>query len=169
MRDHPDLAGVGVSRGRSVGAERGARERGLLVGREVEVAVLADFLVAGQSTPQALVLDGEAALLLEEVEGSAPEERAAIAFAVFQLLGERGGRPLLIAVIAVDDVRWLDAASASVLAFAVRRLAAARAAILVARRSSGGEAAPHGLDRAFRAGGRSAPLRTRRRGRTWSG
>ncbi len=171
--------------------------------------MLADFLAAGHSTPQGLVLDGEAgigkttlfdatvtearehgfavfscrpaaaeaafsfaaladllspvlpeglgrlpvpqrralaaALLLEEVEGSAPDERA-IAFAVFQLLGERGGGPLLIAV---DDVQWLDAASASVLAFALRRLAAAPAAILVARRGSGKEAAPLGLDRAF--------------------
>jgi DNA-binding CsgD family transcriptional regulator len=171
--------------------------------------VLADFLAAGQSTPQGLVLDGDAgigkttlfdatvmeareqgfavfscrpahaeaafsfaaladllspvlpeglgrlpvpqrralaaALLLEEVEGSAPDERA-IAFAVFQLLGERGGGPLLIAV---DDVQWLDAASASVLAFALRRLAAAPTAILVARRGSGKEAAPLGLDRAF--------------------
>ena len=57
----------------------------------------------------------------------------------------RGG-PLLIAV---DDVQWLDAASASVLAFALRRLVAAPAAILVARRSSGSEAAPLGLDRAL--------------------
>ena len=62
MRDHPDLAGVGVSRDRSVGDERAARERGLLVGRDVEVAMLADFLAAGQSTPQALVLDGEAGI-----------------------------------------------------------------------------------------------------------
>jgi predicted ATPase len=65
---------------------------------------------------------------------------------VFQLLGERGGRSLLIAV---DDVQWHDAASASVLAFALRRLVAAPIAILVARRSSGGEAAPLGLDCAF--------------------
>ena len=86
-----------------------------------------------------------AALLLEEVEGAPPDERA-IAFAVFQLLEERGGGPLLIAV---DDAQWLDAASASVLAFALRRLAAAPAAILVARRSSGSEAAPLGLDRAL--------------------
>jgi hypothetical protein len=189
--------------------EWAGRERGLLVGRDVEVAVLADFLAAAQSTPQGLVLDGEAgigkttlfdaavmkarehgfavfscrpagaeaafsfaaladllspvlpdglgrlpvprrralaaALLLEEVEGSAPDEQA-IAFAVFQLLGERGGGPLLIAV---DDVQWLDAASASVLAFALRRLAAAPVAILVTRRSSDKEAAPLGLDRAF--------------------
>ena len=79
-----------------------------------------------------------AALLLEEVGASAPDERA-IAFAVFQLLGEHGGGPLLVAV---DDVQWLDAASASVLAFALRRLAAAPAAILVARRSSGDGGGP---------------------------
>ncbi len=87
-----------------------------------------------------------AALLLEDVEGSAPDERA-IAFAVFQLLSEHGGGSLFVAV---DDVQWLDAASASVLAFAVRRLAAAPVAVLVARRASGEEAAPLGLERAFR-------------------
>ena len=86
-----------------------------------------------------------AALLLAEVEGDAPEERA-IAFAVFRLLTEHGDRPLLVAV---DDVQWLDAASASVLAFTFRRLAAAPAALLVARRGDGSEAAPLGLDRAF--------------------
>ena len=67
-------------------------------------------------------------------------------FAVFQLLGERSGAALLIAV---DDVQWLDAASASVLSFALRRLAAAPVAVLVARRSSGNEPAPLGLDRAL--------------------
>jgi DNA-binding CsgD family transcriptional regulator len=190
-------------------AGRWGAGRGLVVGREAEVAVMADFLAAGRDAPQALVLDGEAgigkttlfeaalaeareqgyavfscrpagaetafsfaaladllrpvlpeglerlpspqrralaaALLLEEVEGSAPDERA-IAFAAFQLLEERGDGPLLVAV---DDVQWLDAASASVLAFALRRLAATPAAILVARRGDGSEAAPLGLDRAF--------------------
>ncbi len=179
-----------------------------MIGREAEVAVLADFLAAARDMPQALVLDGEAgigkttlfeaalaeareqgyavlscrpvgaetafsfaaladllrpvlpeglerlplpqrralsaALLLEEVEGFVPEARA-IAFAVFQLLREGGG-PLLVAV---DDVQWLDAASASVLAFALRRLAAVPVAVLVARRSDGSEAAPLGLDRAL--------------------
>lgn len=97
----------------------------------------------GLPLPQRRALS--AALLLEEVEGAAPEERT-IAFAVFRLLAERGGRPLLVAV---DDVQWLDTASASVLAFAFRRLAAAPVAILVARRGDGSQAAPLGLDRAF--------------------
>ena len=88
-----------------------------------------------------------AALLLEDVAGAPPDERA-IAFALFQLLGEDAGGPLLVAV---DDVQWLDAPSASVLAFALRRRAAAAAAtaMLVARRSSTWEAAPLGLERAL--------------------
>ena len=93
-------------------------------------------------TPQRRALG--AALLLEDADGFAPDERA-IAFAVFQLLGAQSG-PLLVAV---DDVQWLDAASASVLSFAVRRFGAAPAAILIARRSSGEQAAPLGLNRAF--------------------
>ena len=51
--------------------------------------------------------------------------------------------------MAVDDVQWLDEASASVLGFALRRLAAAPAAILIARRSDGSEPVPLGLERAF--------------------
>jgi DNA-binding CsgD family transcriptional regulator len=105
-------------------------------------AVLPDGL-ARLPLPQRRALS--AALLLEEVDGSAPDERA-IAFAVFQLLGELDGGPLLVAV---DDVQWLDAASESVLTFALRRLVAAPIAVLVARRSGGREAAPLGLERAF--------------------
>ena len=85
-----------------------------------------------------------AALLLEEADGLVPDERA-IAFAVLRLLSDQD-EPLLVAI---DDVQWLDAASASVLAFAFRRFATGRAAILVARRSSFEEVAPLGLDRAF--------------------
>jgi DNA-binding CsgD family transcriptional regulator len=112
-------------------------------------AALADLLgpllpggLARLPSPQRRAL--AAALLLEEVEGRAPEERA-IAFAVVQLLGEARGKPLLVAI---DDAQWLDAASAAVLAFAFRRLSAA-VAILVARRAGSGEPAPLGLDGAF--------------------
>ena len=48
---------------------------------------------------------------------------------VLQLLGERG--PL---VIAVDDVQWLDPASSTVLAFALRRVEADSVLVLLARR-----------------------------------
>jgi hypothetical protein len=135
-----------------------ARERGFAVfscrpaGAEAafSFAALADLLrpvlpegLAWLPSPQRRAL--AAALLLEDVEGSAPDERA-IAFAVFQLLREDRSEPLLVAV---DDAQWLDPASASVLGFALRRLTGAPAAILIARRSDGSEAVPLGLERAF--------------------
>ena len=43
-------------------AGRWGTERGPVIGREAEVAVLADFLAAGRDTPQALALDGEAGI-----------------------------------------------------------------------------------------------------------
>jgi predicted ATPase len=48
-------------------------------------------------------------------------------------------------VVALDDVQWLDTASASVLAFALRRLAAEPAAMLVARHPSAAPGAPRCL------------------------
>lgn len=180
-----------------------------VVGRQDELARLAAFLTAAESSAQALVVDGEAgigkstlfeatlaeargrgfavfwcrpavaetvfsfaaladlleavlpqglerlpapqrralaaALLLEEVEGPPPEEHA-IAVATLALLREERRASLLIAL---DDVQWLDAPSASVLAYAVRRLAAGPVAILVARRTNGQAGIPLGLDRAF--------------------
>lgn len=195
LRGRPEARGGTGSRGRSVTGAWAGREAGLVVGREAEVGVLHELLVAGRSVSSAVVLDGEAgigkttlfdaalaaareegfavfwcrpaeaeaafsfaalgdllrpalsaglarlpspqrralaALLLEEVAGAAPEQRA-IALAVFQLLGEHGAGPLLMAV---DDVQWLDAASASVLAFALRRLAAAPVVVLHAYRDA---------------------------------
>ena len=135
-----------------------ARERGFAVfscrpaGAEAafSFAALADLLrpvlpdgLARLPSPQRRAL--ATALLLEEGEESAPDERA-IAFAVFQLLEEDRSEPLLVAV---DDAHWLDPASASVLGFALRRLAATPAAILISRRSDGSEAVPLGLERAF--------------------
>jgi predicted ATPase len=135
-----------------------ARERGLAVcscrparaEAAFSFATVGDLLrpllpegLASLPPPQRRALSS--ALLLEEVEGSAPDVRA-IAFAVVQLLGEDRGEPLLVAV---DDVQWLDPASASVLGFALRRLAARPAAMLFARRSDGSEGFPLGLDRAL--------------------
>ena len=59
------------------------------------------------------------ALLLEE-PGAVPVSSRAVAFAVLdalRLLAERGER----LVVAVDDVQWLDQASAAALGFALRR------------------------------------------------
>jgi DNA-binding CsgD family transcriptional regulator len=72
------------------------------------------------------------ALVLEEVEGPAPDAHA---IGVALLNGLRGlceARPLLLAI---DDVQWLDAASASALSYATRRLRAERIGVLLARRS----------------------------------
>ncbi len=73
----------------------------------------------------------EAALLLEESPED-PVDRRALAVAVrdaLQLLGRRGD-----VLVAVDDVQWLDASSASALAFALRRLDACPVRLLLARR-----------------------------------
>jgi DNA-binding CsgD family transcriptional regulator len=72
------------------------------------------------------------ALVLEEVEGPPPDAHAvgvALLNAVRGLCSVRG------IVLAVDDVQWLDAASAAALAYAGRRLNAEPAGLLLARRT----------------------------------
>jgi DNA-binding CsgD family transcriptional regulator len=89
----------------------------------------------------------EVALLLEEAEGQPPDHHAvSVAFlGSMRVLAQEG--PL---VVAVDDAQWLDAASAFVLEFALRRLQEERVFFLLARRTdSGDEGLPLGLDRAF--------------------
>jgi DNA-binding CsgD family transcriptional regulator len=71
-----------------------------------------------------------------------PRAVAVAVLSVLQLLSEE--KPLLIAV---DDVQWLDAASASALAFALRRLASSPVLTLLARRRTEG-AQPSELERA---------------------
>jgi DNA-binding CsgD family transcriptional regulator len=73
----------------------------------------------------------EVALLRAEPEGAGPEDGAVAAatLAVLRRLAER--EPLLVAV---DDAQWLDASSAAVIGFCVRRLRSARIALLFAQR-----------------------------------
>jgi DNA-binding CsgD family transcriptional regulator len=80
----------------------------------------------------------EVALLLEETSGSPPDQRAiALAFlGILRLLARSG--PVLIAV---DDAQWLDAPSASVLEFALRRLGAEPIVLLATFRQDGGRVA----------------------------
>ena len=59
------------------------------------------------------------ALVLEEVEGPAPDAHAVGVALLNALRGLAGTRDVLVAV---DDVQWLDAASAAALAYAARRL-----------------------------------------------
>jgi DNA-binding NarL/FixJ family response regulator len=82
----------------------------------------------------------EAALLLAESDAA---DARTVATAVLSLLSALAQRDRTL--IAVDDVQWLDPASQRALAFAIRRLPAGTG-LLVARRASGGEAPPLGLD-----------------------
>jgi len=118
-------------------AERGLSFAGLgdlLAGAREEIAELPP----PQRRPLAV------ALLLEEPDGAPPDPRAiAVAtLAVLRTLAER--QPL---VVAVDDVQWLDPASAAALSFALRRAAGERIGALLARRNS--TATPLELDPAI--------------------
>ena len=72
------------------------------------------------------------ALVLEDVEGPAPDAHASGVALLNALRALASARPLLLAV---DDVQWLDAASAAALAYSARRLRAERVGLLLARRS----------------------------------
>jgi DNA-binding CsgD family transcriptional regulator len=74
-----------------------------------------------------------AVALLREEPGATPPEPSLIAVASLSALGRlaAGGDTL----VAVDDVQWLDAASASPLAYALRRLRFEPLTVLLARRS----------------------------------
>ncbi|MBA2571244.1 MAG: AAA family ATPase [Chloroflexi bacterium] len=116
---------------------------------ELSYAALADLVggVFDQAsgdlpTPQRHAL--EVTLLRQEADERADPRTTASAL-VGVLSSLAADRPL---VIAVDDVQWLDPASARALEFAARRLPA-RLGIVVARRLDDGEVVPLGLDRAL--------------------
>ncbi len=97
--------------------------------------------VGGVPVPQRRAL--EAALLRAEPMDAAPE-RFAIAAGFLSVLRSLAARePLLIAV---DDLQWLDAASAEVLAFAARRARGQRFQFLLSRRSGSATAVEGALD-----------------------
>jgi DNA-binding CsgD family transcriptional regulator len=87
----------------------------------------------------------EIALLREEKSDEPVDHRALVVAVrdVLQLLSDQ--KPLLVAV---DDVPWLDAASSSALAFALRRLGDSRVLVLLARRLAG-DAEPSELEQAL--------------------
>ena len=91
--------------------------------------------------PQRMAL--EAALLRVDLEGS-PDPKA-VAFGLFgSLQALAGSGPL---VVGVDDVEWLDAPSARVLEFALRRLEGEPVGIVVASRAARSGPTPLGLDK----------------------
>lgn len=86
------------------------------------------------------------ALLLETPDGPPPDMRT-IGSALLETLRQLASNVRVL--VAVDDVQWIDRASAEALAFAVRRLGDDPVALLLARRSSADDALPFGLDDSF--------------------
>ena len=91
----------------------------------------------------------EVSLLLREPDSGAPDQRAISLAALTLLRIASEETPLLIAI---DDVQWLDASSARVLAFVFRRIEHERCRVLLARRIDDGAASrfPTGLENAPR-------------------
>ncbi len=86
------------------------------------------------------------ALVLEEVSGSPPDAHAAGVALLNALRGLAGTRPVLVAI---DDVQWLDAASAGAIAYAARRLRSESVGLLFSRRSGLGTTLIDELRRSF--------------------
>ena len=108
---------------------------------------LGDDLLAGLPAPQRQAL--EVALLRRDAHGPLRDPRA-LATAVRSVLLELAARgPLLVAI---DDLQWLDAPSARMLEFAVRRLGTARVGILATSRLGDPRADRLPLERALPAG-----------------
>jgi DNA-binding CsgD family transcriptional regulator len=97
--------------------------------------------VGGLPAPQRRAL--EAALLRAAPMDAAPERFAIAAGFLSVLRSLAAGEPLLIAV---DDLQWLDAASAEVLAFAARRAQGQRFQFLLSRRSGAATPVERALD-----------------------
>jgi DNA-binding CsgD family transcriptional regulator len=86
----------------------------------------------------------EIALLKRSTPPSGTSQRALRTAVTSVIRGLAEAGPV---AIAIDDVRWLDAATARVLEFVFRRLAGLRVAVLVSTGGEQREALPFGLDR----------------------
>jgi DNA-binding CsgD family transcriptional regulator len=144
-------AGIGKTRLWREGLER-ARSRGLRVlatrpgSAEVRLAfagiagLLSDVLgdvLAELPPPQRRAL--AVALLQEDAQGVAPDDRAVAAAFLGALWIIAADGPV---VVAVDDMQWLDGASGQTLAFALRRLGDERVGVLGTIRVSPEETEP---------------------------
>ncbi len=118
---------------------------------DLSFAVLGDLL-AGVTDAVVGVLPGAqrralaAALLRGDATGPAPEPRA-IGAAFLSVLTELANRSPV--VMGVDDVQWIDRASARVLEFGFRRLGAQRVAIVLTVRVPNQAVLPAVVDRAL--------------------
>lgn len=97
------------------------------------LADVADELAVALPDPQRRALD--IALLRAEGSGRGADRRAVSTATLGALKQLAAERPL---VLAVDDVQWIDGASASALSFALRRLTTERVGVLATLRDAGG-------------------------------
>jgi DNA-binding CsgD family transcriptional regulator len=126
-----------------------AAAAGFMVRTSVGVESETQFAFAGVHQLCAPLLDQAGALpdpqrsalgVAFGLHGGAAPNRFLVGLAALNLLAEVAeGGPLLCLV---DDAQWLDEASAQVLAFVARRVAAERLALVFTVRDSGGDAAP---------------------------
>jgi DNA-binding NarL/FixJ family response regulator/KaiC/GvpD/RAD55 family RecA-like ATPase len=86
-----------------------------------------------------------AAVLLREDPGQSPPQPDVIAVALLSAL--RALATLHTTVVAIDDVQWLDAASAATLSYVIRRLDQEPVTLLLARRIEDAPELPLELDR----------------------
>jgi DNA-binding CsgD family transcriptional regulator len=134
--DHARRQGCQVLRARPAAVEAGLPFAAL---GDILEPIL-DEVLPGLPGPQGSAL--ESALLRRRSDEAT--DRLAVARATLGVLRLRAdGRPTLLAI---DDVQWLDPASAEVFEFAIRRLDDVRLPILLARRGAAEESLPLGLD-----------------------
>ena len=131
--DRAEAAGFEVLSARPAGAEV-----------QLGLTALADLLeprlgsvLADLPGPQRRAL--EIALLLREDDGRAPDQRAMAAGTLNALRALARERPVLVAI---DDAQWLDASSAEVVAFALRRLQSEQVGLVTAWRTERSAVAP---------------------------
>src|SRR5438876_8401891 len=107
------------------------------------LAPIADAGLPALPEPQRIALE---VALLRVVPTGAPPDRRAVGTAVCSLLRRCAGDAPI--VVAVDDVQWLDRASAAAFSFALRRLDDSPIRIVVAvRLEPGSPADPLGFER----------------------
>jgi DNA-binding CsgD family transcriptional regulator len=99
---------------------------------------------AALPAPQRAALD---VALLRAAHADAVAGQRAVATAAVSVLGHLAASAPLI--VAIDDVQWLDRATARVLEFAARRLEGHPVGFFLSLRTSSGGSAPLGLDRSL--------------------
>ena len=149
--------GIGKTVLWEVGVEAARGEGAVLSCRAVEAeasvsfAALSDLLagvldeaLGSLSAPRRRAL--EVALLLEE-PGAQPADERAVGLAVLDILGALASSTPV--VVAVDDLQWLDPASAAVLEFALRRLRAEPVGLLATLGAGPARRVAIGIERIF--------------------